>query len=190
MITLYLESSHAQIDLDPDDRNGATDHTLSLLAPDIDTFYSSIPALIRPFSNLLSTAVTDLRSIANAGTNSTVPHPTQSSSDTHPVSRDPSRPRLRVRQNSSKTAPQPLISAKLNDRLLSLREIQLSGLPSARREIAVMAAGVLAMRAEVLERTVVILERTKHGALARATKAKAEHLATVAEAIDGKLRYV
>lgn len=56
--------------------------------------------------------------------------------------------------------------------------------------MAVTAAAVLAARAQVLERTVVLLERAKHGALARATKAKAEHLASVAQAVEGKLKYV
>lgn len=42
----------------------------------------------------------------------------------------------------------------------------------------------------MLERTVVILERVKHGALARATKAKAEHLATVAQGLEGKIEWV
>ena len=56
--------------------------------------------------------------------------------------------------------------------------------------MATLAAEVLAARAQVLERTVVLLERAKHGALARATKAKAEHLATVAQGVEGKLRFV
>lgn len=53
-----------------------------------------------------------------------------------------------------------------------------------------MAAMVLATRTQVLERTVVLLERAKHGAVSRAMKARAEHLATVAEGVEGKLRYV
>lgn len=55
--------------------------------------------------------------------------------------------------------------------------------------MAALAAEVLAARAQVLERTVVLLERAKHGALARATKAKAEHLATVAQGVEGKLKF-
>ena len=56
--------------------------------------------------------------------------------------------------------------------------------------MAATATEVVATRAAVMERTVVLLERAKHGALARATKAKAEHLATVAQGVEGKLRYV
>lgn len=56
--------------------------------------------------------------------------------------------------------------------------------------MAAIAAEVLAMRAQVMERTVVLLERAKHGALARTAKAKAEHLATVAQGVEGKLRFV
>jgi diphthamide biosynthesis protein 3 len=54
--------------------------------------------------------------------------------------------------------------------------------------MAATAAEVLAMRAAILERTVTLLERTKHGAVARATKAKAEHLAAVARGVGGKLK--
>ena len=56
--------------------------------------------------------------------------------------------------------------------------------------MAVTAADVVAIRGQILERTVELLERAKHGALARATKAKAEHLSTVARGVDGKLKYV
>jgi diphthamide biosynthesis protein 3 len=87
-------------------------------------------------------------------------------------------------------APVPLLSEQLASRVRALRRIQLSELPAARREMATTAAGVVAVRAKVLERTVVILERAKHGALARATRAKADHLATVAQGIEGKLEYV
>jgi diphthamide biosynthesis protein 3 len=54
--------------------------------------------------------------------------------------------------------------------------------------MAEAAAAVLVARAEIMERVVVLLERTKHGALSRATKAQAEHLATVAEGMDGKVQ--
>lgn len=53
--------------------------------------------------------------------------------------------------------------------------------------MAATAAAVLAVKTQVLEQTVVILERVKHGTLARATKAKAEHLATLAQGVEGKL---
>lgn len=56
--------------------------------------------------------------------------------------------------------------------------------------MAATATQVVATRAAVMEQAVVLLERAKHGALARATKAKAEHLATVAQGVEGKLRYV
>jgi diphthamide biosynthesis protein 3 len=57
-----------------------------------------------------------------------------------------------------------------------------------RRQMAATVAAVLAARAELMERTIVLLERTKHGALARASKARAEHLATVAEGVERKIR--
>lgn len=87
-------------------------------------------------------------------------------------------------------APVPPLSSQLQARVRLLRHTQLSELPVARRKMAATAAEVVAARARVLERTVVILERAKHGALARATKAKAEHLAVVAQGLEGKLEYV
>lgn len=87
-------------------------------------------------------------------------------------------------------APVPLLSSQLSDRVRALRALQLEELPAKRREMAVTAANVIAVQALVLERTVLLLERAKHGALARATKAKAEHLATVAQGVEGKLEYV
>lgn len=87
-------------------------------------------------------------------------------------------------------APVPPLSSQLQARVRVLRHTQLSELPIARRKMAATAAEVVAVRARVLERTVVTLERAKHGALARATKAKAEHLAVVAQGVEGKLEYV
>lgn len=87
-------------------------------------------------------------------------------------------------------APVPPLSSQLQARIRVLRNTQLSQLPVARRKMAATAAEVVAVRARVLERTVVILERAKHGALARATKTKAEHLAVVAQGVEGKLEYV
>lgn len=87
-------------------------------------------------------------------------------------------------------APVPPLASQLSDRVETLRRVQLFELPAARRDMAATAAALLAVQGLVLERTVVILERAKHGALARATKAKAEHLATVAQGVEGKLEYV
>lgn len=83
--------------------------------------------------------------------------------------------------------PVPPLASQLRDRIEVLRRIQLAELPAARRQMAATAAAVLAVKTLVLEQTVVILERVKHGTLARATKAKAEHLATVAQGVEGKL---
>ncbi|KAK6832657.1 hypothetical protein RU639_004137 [Aspergillus parasiticus] len=171
IISLYLDSSSSQLDLDGDDMDGAD--PLSLLAPDIDRFYSDLPALIRPFSNAISSSLGDLRLIANAG----------DASD--PSSAELSIRRTRARQSTMR-APVSL-SPQLEDRTRKLRHKQLSELPAARTRMAATAGEVLATRAAVLERTVVLLERAKHGALARATKAKAEHLATVARSVEGKL---
>ncbi|KAE8374770.1 hypothetical protein BDV26DRAFT_269383 [Aspergillus bertholletiae] len=170
IISLYLDSSN-QLDLEGDDRDGAD--ALSLLAPDIDKFYSDLPALIKPFSNAISSSLGNLRLIVNVEDASNLP----------PA--ELARPRTRVRQSMMR--PPASLSPQLEDRLLKLRQKQLSELPAARTRMAATAGEVLATRAAVLECTVVLLERAKHGALARATKAKAEHLATVARSVEGKL---
>jgi diphthamide biosynthesis protein 3 len=72
----------------------------------------------------------------------------------------------------------------------ALRTTQMEVLPDARRQMTATAAAVLAAHAELMERTIQVLERTKHGALARAGKARAEHLAKVAEGMEGKVRFV
>lgn len=87
-------------------------------------------------------------------------------------------------------APVPPLASQLADRVRTLRRVQLSDLPTARRQMAATAAALLAVQTQVLERVVVVLERVKYGAFARATKAKAEHLATVAQGVEGKLEYV
>ncbi|PWY87268.1 hypothetical protein BO94DRAFT_546481 [Aspergillus sclerotioniger CBS 115572] len=172
--TFYLESSPHLLDLDDDP--SSTADIQSLLAPDIDHFYSTLPLLVTPLSTILATTITDLRTIANAG-------------NEPPADNNLPRTRARNRQAMRSMAQTPL-SAQLADRIRALRQIQLTELPAARTRMATTAAEVLATRAAVLETTVVLLERAKHGAVARATKAKAEHLAMVAEGIEGKLRYV
>lgn len=158
----------------------SNDEALSLLTPDIDAFYENIPVYITPLSNTLTSAVDCLRTIANP--DAAAPEPTTST---------PKDTRMRTRQSKTKPSPSQIpLSPSLAERLSRLHETQVAELPAARRHMAAVAAEVLATRAQVLERTVVLLERTKHGALARATKTKAEHLATGAQSIQGKLKYV
>ncbi|KAL2821912.1 zf-CSL-domain-containing protein [Aspergillus granulosus] len=162
IVSLYLESLPSNLDLLNDELDDASVH--SLLAPDIDKFYTSLPMLMPAFARALSSDVQDLRALADA-------------------SGGTQRPNVRV-----KTARQSPLSPQMSERVQTLRQLQLSKLPAARTQMAATAAEVLAMRAAVLERTVTLLERTKHGSLARATKAKAEHLHTVAHGVDGKLK--
>ncbi|RAL03994.1 zf-CSL-domain-containing protein, partial [Aspergillus ibericus CBS 121593] len=169
--TLYLESSPHLLDLDNDTPDAAD--IQFLLAPDIDQFYSTLPLLVAPLTTILTTTITDLRTIANTGGND-------------PPADNLPRTRARNRQAMRSIAQTPL-SSQLAERLRALRQMQLTELPTARTRMAGTAAEVLATRAAVLERTVMLLERAKHGAVARATKAKAEHLAMVAMGIEGKL---
>ncbi|KAH3084061.1 hypothetical protein KXW28_001607 [Aspergillus fumigatus] len=188
VITLYLESSPSRLDLeDGDDHRSSHDQALSLLASDIDAFYSIIPALVIPFSNALSSALEDLRAIANAGKSldcaasaPAIPH----------TSTLPTRTRIRTSRNQFKAKSQAPLASQLRERLQKLRQIQLAQIPAARARMAITAAKVLETRAEILKHTVVLLERVKHGALSRATKSKAEHLALVAQGVEAKLRII
>ncbi|CAK38876.1 zf-CSL-domain-containing protein [Aspergillus niger] len=181
IITLYLESSPDLLKLDDDPSDAATDAQL-LLAPDIDEFYSNLPLLATPLSNVLSQTLNDIRTIANAGSSD--------SSDSGSTSRPnepPRTTRARNRQAMLRSIAQVSLASQLGDRIRALRQIQLTELPAARTRMAATAAEVLATRAAVLERTVMLLERAKHGAMARAAKAKADHLVAVAQGIEGKL---
>ncbi|KAL4891960.1 hypothetical protein BDV59DRAFT_61425 [Aspergillus ambiguus] len=178
IVTLYLDSSRIHLDLDNDARD--TMDVLSLLGPDIDAFYSDMPSLILPFSRILSADAQALRLIADAADAS-------DATAKNAMATESSRPRHRSRQSMAKLTPQVTLSSQLSERIQKLRRAQLVELPAARTRMAATAAEVLAMRAAVLEQTVTLLERAKHGALARATKAKAEHLAMVAQGVEGKL---
>lgn len=189
LIAIYLETPRSAID--PDTTHDAEsspnppDDTLTLLAPTISSFYTHIPALITPFSTLLSNTITTLRALSVT----TDTDPTQTL-PALPATNHQSRARARDRRVRTSLAPAPPLAAQLRKRVDALRSTQLSELPAARREMAATAAQLMSVRAAVLERMIVVLERAKHGALARAVKARAEHLAIVAQGIEGKVEYV
>ncbi|KAJ5720772.1 uncharacterized protein N7483_008706 [Penicillium malachiteum] len=203
IISIYLETPCAAIEpetcaqsnpITSQEDGPKQDDALTLLSQDFETFYSSIPKFILQFSNILSTSIHDLRSIASVPTDPlaavaeseatvsrTLPGLTRSTSNHY------SRTRARDRRVRTSMAPLPPLASQLRDRVHVLRRIQVSDLPSARRQMTVTAAEVLAVRTQILERAVEILERAKHGALARATRAKAEHLAIVSQGVESKL---
>ncbi|KAJ5701889.1 hypothetical protein N7488_009437 [Penicillium malachiteum] len=202
IISIYLETPCAAIEPETCAQSNPSsqgdgpkqDDALTLLAQDFETFHSSIPKFILKFSKILSTSIHDLRSIASVPTDplAAVAEPEPTVSRTLPgltrsTSNHYSRARARDRRVRTSMAPLPPLASQLRDRVHVLRRIQVSDLPSARRQMAATAAEVLAVRAQVLERTVEILERAKHGALARATRAKAEHLAIVSQGVESKL---
>ncbi|KAJ5179804.1 hypothetical protein N7492_003014 [Penicillium capsulatum] len=200
IVSIYLDTPSTAIELDnplPDTQQQGQNGALSLLAPEIVAFYGHTPTLIQHVSKLLSTAIHDLRAIANTDSNTGSDDSTDYTGrpglcqDAPAPLRDAqnhiSRARARDRRVRTSMAPVAPLSSQLRDRVSNLRRVQLSDLPAARRLMATTAAEVLATQTQVLERTIVILERVKHGALARATKAKAEHLATVAQGVEGKL---
>ncbi|PYH45227.1 zf-CSL-domain-containing protein [Aspergillus saccharolyticus JOP 1030-1] len=186
IVYLYLESCPDLFNLPADNDNQPDANALQLLAPDISLFYCNLPDLIEPFSRILLADLQDLRTITDAGTDS------DTSSAEAPTG-EPSRTRARTRQMTTRSRraidSQPFtLASQLNKRIRALRHLQLSELPAARTRMAATAAEVLATRAAVLERMVILLERAKHGAFARATKAKAEHLVTVAQELNGRLK--
>ncbi|KAJ5195364.1 uncharacterized protein N7498_008802 [Penicillium cinerascens] len=195
IISLYLETPRSAIDPgSSQDADGPTqDNALSLLAPELEAFYSNIPTLILPFSKILSAAIHELRSLSttNAETSpNTEPlheKPQNISAHYRSTSDHYARARARDRRVRTSMAPVPPLASQLADRIRTLRRVQLSDLPTARRQMAATAAALLAVQTQVFERVVVVLERVKYGAFARATKAKAEHLATVAQGVEGKL---
>lgn len=160
---------------------------LSLLSPDFETFHYNAESIARALSKLFSSNLDTLRAIAEAGAEASQQAPISSHI---PSLANQSRLRARPRQSSARMTPQVTVSSQVSARMAALRALQLAELPAARRKMAATAAAVFAVRGEIMERTVELLERTKHGALARASKSKAEHLATVAEAVEGKVRYV
>lgn len=201
IISLYLETPTIAIEPESStqisNQNATgqpTDNALSLLAPEIETFYKNLPSLSLHLSTLISDAIADLRAISNTDTNPDLPNaqdasqnPSRMISTARVTSNHYIRSRERDRRVRTSMAPVPHLASQLRERVRNLRRVQLSELPAARREMAATAAALLAVQTLVLERMVVILERAKHGALARATKAKAEHLATVSQGIEGKL---
>lgn len=204
IISLYLDTPSIAIEADtpqanPDEDQGnepKQDTALALLSHEFEAFYSHIPKFILQYSSILSTALSDLRSISSIPTDpsaATEPEPITSRPPAglaRSTSNHYARARARDRRVRTSMAPVPPLSSQLRDQVQALRRIQASDLPAARRQMAATAAEVLAVQAQILERTVAILERAKHGALARATRAKAEHLAIVAQGIEGKLEYV
>lgn len=157
-----------------------SDPATSLLARGIDKFHDGIPDLAPQLSDVLASDVETLRSIIAVA-------PDLSSTD---QPEEGSRTRSLRRRTLGKICEQPKLSTQLADRLCRLRNLQLAELPAARRRMAMTAAEVLAARAALIEQVVILLERAKHGALARAAKAQADHLATVAEGMEGKIQYV
>ncbi|KAJ5349638.1 hypothetical protein N7541_007365, partial [Penicillium brevicompactum] len=166
IITLFLSTTPGALSSDQDN------DTLSLLTPDIQTFTANIPTLIQPLSTLLSKSIHDLRALS-----------AQQQTPEPELPNHNARARARDRRVRTSMAPVPLLSDELSARVHNLRQTQLVEIPAARRKLAATAAEVVALQTHILERTVVILERAKYGALARATRAKAEHLAIVAQGI-------
>ncbi len=159
------------------------DETHPLLSADLQAFHSHIAAFVPAISNILSSDLAHLKSLANAA-------PRDDKKKLPSSSRlDQARSHNRLRPLSLKPSSNVSLSTQLSNRLHALRAIQLTELSTLQRQMAVTAATVLGAHAQVMERMIQVLERTKHGSLARAGKARAEHLAKVAEGMEAKVKY-
>ncbi|QSS70272.1 diphthamide biosynthesis protein [Histoplasma capsulatum G186AR] len=207
VIVLYLQHSPNNNNKENGNKQISPDETselLSLLSPDLKKFHSAIPSLIPSITAILAADLTHLKTLANASppvNNSsnndrhnyqTATNTTSFSSSariaTNKSKNTQPRPSNRLRPLSLKPSPTDIsLPSQLSSRLRTLRTIQSHDLPTARNKMTVTAAAVLAAHAEVMERVIHILERAKHGVLARGVKARADHVAVVLEGVEGKV---
>ncbi|KAH8697695.1 hypothetical protein BGW36DRAFT_295436 [Talaromyces proteolyticus] len=184
VISLFLDDSTTNIEADKDNILG--DDATALLKRNVESFYSNIHMYAPYISRTITSDIDDLRSIANL----LKPTATTSALSGRPLA-NRSQPRsTRTGKFAARESIQPRLSLQITERMHRLRELQISKLPASRRQMAVTAASVLAARAAVIERMIVLLEQTKHGVLCRAMKAQADHLATVAEGMSGKAEVI
>ncbi|TPX25734.1 hypothetical protein DIZ76_011191 [Coccidioides immitis] len=195
IIALYLDhpTSNTNSSRSTNDNADSVDDTLCLLGPDLNAFRSHLPSLLPAIRNKLDSELSHLKSLADATSpnhatkkpdQSRIPQQTRSNdSRLRPLSLKPT-----MSYSSSASIAKYSLSAQLFKRQQALRTLQSVDLPAAQRQLAVTGAEVLSAHTRVMERMIQVLERTKHGSLARAGKARAEYLAAVAEGLDGKVR--
>ena len=183
IVALYLQ----QKDTSSSHSHDCDDEIFSLLASDIDAFLSYIPALTPAISRILASDLAHLKALAS-GTVS--PSPDSKERRESAIRSQYSRHGRRTESTGAAHNSIPSLSTHLSNRLDVLRDIQLTTLPAAQRQVSDTAASVLATHKKIVERTIHILERTKHGAFARADKAHAENLAKEAEELEAKTQWV
>jgi diphthamide biosynthesis protein 3 len=164
------------------------DNEVSLLEPDINHFRSNIRDIVPFISQQLATTIEALKALTEQA---------PSSGDTARSSKEmllshqgvASVPGCFAARPDSKHLT-PCLSSRISDRQARLRTLHLHELPALREKLAATAAKALTCRSDMMEQMIILLERTKHGALARATRTQVEHLATVAEGVEAKVQYV
>lgn len=174
-------------------RNVRDNATLeALLSRDIQHFFERCMRILIPYiSDTLSSWTDDLRSLVETtGGNPASTTTISKSKVTTTTTTTQPRSRIKSRLSIAKTPTLPRLSTQIEQRLSRLHQLQTLELPTMRNKAAATAASLIAARGDVIERTIVLLERTKHGSLSRATKARADYLATVAECISAKVQYV
>ncbi|WEW60845.1 hypothetical protein PRK78_006333 [Emydomyces testavorans] len=196
IIALYLNhpsssANRSKSDGTTYDNDNDADDTIALLEPDLSTFRSQLPNLLPAIRIKLTADIHHLKTLANATSSSHSSQPNESHIPQHTRSDSRLRPlslKATSFSSSATATSQSLLSTQLSSRLGTLRTLQTVELPAAQRQLAVTGAEVLSAHTQVMERMIQVLERTKHGSLARAGKARAEYLAAVAEGLDGKVK--
>ncbi|KAK2768490.1 hypothetical protein FQN54_000345 [Arachnomyces sp. PD_36] len=191
VIALYL---HHDFDIGGDRDQGEAnsrkenEEFLELFRPDLDAFRGNIRVVAPAVGAVLGGDVRRLRGLVDVSTGSgsgggveATRHQRATATVTH-----------RRGQSRSTTGPPATVpvSKLLGERIDALRRTQMEILPDARRDMTVTGAAVLGAQREFMERVVEVLERVKGGGLARAGKVRGEHLARVAEGMEGKVRIV
>ncbi|KAI1912646.1 hypothetical protein LOZ39_004297 [Ophidiomyces ophidiicola] len=185
VIALYLNHSTPA-----NNKNDENDDTLALLQPDLDAFSAQLPNIVPAIRQKLAEDIANLRTLASKADNnhqSRIPQQTRNAST---VADSRLRPLSLKLASSAVLLSQASLSSQIASRLRNLRTTQMVELLAAQRQMTVTAAEVLSAHTMVMERMVQVLERTKHGSLARAGRARAEYLAAVAEGLDGKVKLI
>jgi diphthamide biosynthesis protein 3 len=88
---------------------------------------------------------------------------------------------------STANAQDPLFPARITALIDSIAT-HTAAISSTRARITDIADHIHSTHRDILEMSVRILEQTLHGSVARGLKARAEHLSSVAKALDFKIR--
>ncbi|KAI5307349.1 hypothetical protein KEM56_006576 [Ascosphaera pollenicola] len=164
-----------------DDRS-IKDDMSQLLQDDIERFKESIHVYVPALKSALESDVNFLKEMALVHARSSSSSSKQSPSERH------RRPSKRFSLEKSTVNPKETLAVSLVDIIskqqAQLRNLQQFSVPNANRKLTSTTVALVAAHAELLESSLLLLSRGKHGTLARAQKARAELLKTEAAEVD------